>query len=150
MSRSFAIITLIFILMLSACNLPVNSQNEPDLIATQVANLLTLTPITSNPTQPTINSVVETQPSTATSTMEVTHTPTLTATPTTTSTPMGIPSGQASWSDPLENGGRFGLDASGYDDGNTKINIENGAMKITSIGAVGWRGWRLTRQNTND
>jgi hypothetical protein len=141
------------ILILSACNLPLNVQateENVDLIATQVANLLTLTPQIASPesisTQPTAEE--NNTKITLTAEPEVSSTPT--ATITTTPTPAGIPTGPANWSDPLNNGSRFGIDSTGYDDGNTIIQIENGAMKLTSLGGNGWRGWRLTSQNPNN
>ncbi len=153
MSKRLVILSLICITLLSACNLPVNNQTEPDLVASQVANLLTQTPLIDSPenrSTPVISETINSSEAEVVQTATPTATSTVTPTATLTSTPSGIPTGNATWSDPLDNGSRFGLDESGYDDGNTRIIIESGAMKITSLGAVGWRGWRLTSQTPNN
>lgn len=140
------------ILILSACNLPINSQSAEenvDLVATQVANLLTSTPqmINTESLSTDNNSQDNNTQNPPTAEPVVSLTPTSTITATLTPTPAGIPTGPANWSDPLNNGSRFGIDSTGYDDGNTVIQVDNGAMKLTSLGANGWRGWRLTSQN---
>ena len=140
-------LTLIITASLVGCNLPGSNQFNPDIIATQVANLLTTTPEISNPTneEPTLDiatitvelPVEEIQPS-ETATIE----PTITL----TVQPPGIPTGSPSWTDPFENGTRFGINPEGYDDGQTRIIISEGSMILTSISASGWRGWRVTSQ----
>lgn len=145
--RIVLILTLIITGSLVGCNLPDSTQSNPDIIATQVSNLLTTTPEISNPTNedPTLNI-----PTITVELTEVENQPSETATfePTITRTvqPPGIPTGSPSWSDPFDNGARFGINPEGYDDGQTRIIISDGSMILTSISASGWRGWRVTSQ----
>ena len=145
--RIFLILTLIITGSLVGCNLPDSTQSNPDIIATQVSNLLTTTPEISNPTNedPTLNI-----PTITVELTEVENQPSETATfePTITRTvqPPGIPTGSPSWSDSFDNGARFGINPEGYDDGQTRIIISDGSMILTSISASGWRGWRVTSQ----
>ncbi len=144
-------IVIIFILIftgsLVGCNLPDSDETSPDLIATQVANLLTETPVVQNSPEgespigiPTITIEITSEVIQPTETASIEPTITLTV-----QLP-GIPAGPPSWNDPLENGTRFGINPEGYDDGQTKFIISDGAMVMTSISASGWRGWRLTSQ----
>jgi hypothetical protein len=145
--RIVLILTLIITGSLVGCNLPDSTQSNPDIIATQVSNLLTTTPEISKPTNedPTLNI-----PTITVELTEVENQPSETATfePTITRTvqPPGIPTGSPSWSDPFDNGARFGINPEGYDDGQTRIIISDGSMILTSISASGWRGWRVTSQ----
>lgn len=145
--RIVLILTLIITGSLVGCNLPDSTQSNPDIIATQVSNLLTTTPEISNPTNedPTLNI-----PTITVELTEVENQPSVTATfePTITRTvqPPGIPTGSPSWSDSFDNGARFGINPEGYDDGQTRIIISDGSMILTSISASGWRGWRVTSQ----
>lgn len=145
--RIVLILTLIITGSLVGCNLPDSTQSNPDIIATQVSNLLTTTPEISNPTNedPTLNI-----PTITVELTEVENQPSETATfePTITRTvqPPGIPTGSPSWSDSFDNGARFGINPEGYDDGQTRIIISDGSMILTSISASGWRGWRVTSQ----
>lgn len=158
MTKRFALLIIIIVLVSMACNLPSSQTNETDLVATEVALMLTEEAGSAEPAaeSPDITPIpAENKPQTTQETQPaVTETPTLTPTATLTSTPtitpIGLPSGPADWSDSFVNGSRFGIDAAGYDDGNTIIKIESGAMKLTSIGGNGWRGWRLTSQQPND
>ncbi len=139
-----------FVLILSACNLPINAgqtADDIDQVNTQVAKLLTLTPPVLDPEGVETITMTPQNPALQTPSLEVISSATPSPTITQTITPAGIPTGPANWSDPLENGSRFGVEASGYDDGNTAVKIEDGAMILTSRGANGWRGWRLTSQN---
>lgn len=141
------------IMVLSACNLPLDSTEptgEINLIDTQVANLLTLTPqiLNTESTDSDMEAPDNIPQPTQTPHTEVSLTPSPTIT--LTATPAGIPTGPADWSDPLNNGSGFGIDSTGYDDGNTIIKIDNGTLKLTSLGGKGWRGWRLTSQNPNN
>jgi hypothetical protein len=52
--------------------------------------------------------------------------------------------GNPTWSNTLDSGTSFGLDAGGYQDENTKIIITGGAMVLTSYSTLGYHGWRLT------
>lgn len=145
--RIVLILTLIITGSLVGCNLPDSTQSNPDIIATQVSNLLTTTPEISKPTNedPTLNI-----PTITVELTEVENQPSETATfePTITRTvqPPGIPTGSPSWSDSFDNGARFGINPEGYDDGQTRIIISDGSMILTSISASGWRGWRVTSQ----
>lgn len=148
MFKQFLFFTsLIIIVSVTGCNLPNSPEISPDIIATQVANLLTITPSLNDPLDipsevPTItvqftpDSTLPTE--SATSTQEPTLTPTI--------LPQGIPTGSPNWIDSFDDGTRFGLNAEGYDDGQTKINVSDGTLTMTSITAIGWRGWRLTSQ----
>lgn len=136
-------IPMLLILTLAAgCNLPNNPRATPtaDMVATQVATLQRqeslLTPIVLAPEM------------TATPTAAVTKTTTPTAAPSPTATStasandprvqLGTPTG----TDTLDNGKSFGLDSKAYDDENTYIRVENGAMVLTSRYAIGYKGWR--------
>lgn len=139
--RKFTTITLIFLIFLSACNLPqVTSTPAAEAVATSVAQTLTAQPTAAVATTTAL-------PPSATSTA-VPATPTMTSTATITPTP--IPEdpkanlGEPAWKNTLDSGKSFGIDQSGYDDGNTRIVVTNGAMVLTSYNAIGYRGWRLT------
>lgn len=149
------ILALVFALLLvslfSGCNLPESNLTNPDDLATQVSNLLTTTPIISAPQidVPTLeNTPIPVEPiealPTETSVAEIINT----LTPTTTS--LDLPTGQPYWSDPFDNGTRFGINPEGYDDGQTRIMITDGTMELTSITGSGWRGWRLTSQKPSN
>jgi len=138
--------------LLSACNLPTTNSNSPDLVATQVSQILTLTsivPPTDNVETNTDLPLIETPlPS-----PELINTPTFTETIAPTNTPENtitpipteslIPSGDPTWKDVFVNGTSFGISREGYDDGNTKIDIQDESLTLVSINASGWRGWRL-------
>lgn len=134
-------------LILSACNLPINNNPTPDLLATEVSNLLTASPIAPSATQISeTDQFVEqlTPSSTATEQPLPTNTETTTITP--SPTPANVPTGTPTWIDTFDNGTSFGISGSGYDDGNTKIYVESGSLILDSINGIGWRGWRLTNQ----
>jgi hypothetical protein len=135
------------ILSVTGCNLPNSQEISPDIIASQVANFLTTTPdvditieIPSEVPTITIQITPETilPTETKTPTQEPSLTPTILA--------QGIPTGSPNWIDTFNDGTRFGLNSEGYDDGQTKIIVSDGSLKMSSISAIGWRGWRLTSQ----
>lgn len=137
---------LILIIMLAGCNLPTRQTATPeaDLVGTSVALTLTSQPIAIEPisTQPSQSTV-------ATQTMEASPIPSQTPQPTTT--PTSTPPvddirqayGTPTWQRGMEDGKSFGLDAGGYDDGNTRFSVANGVMSIYSNSTIGFRGWRL-------
>ncbi len=146
MSGRVTIILLILSLILSACNLPVSRTTTPDLIATQVVNLLTTIPETTQEIQPTntIQLIAITTPTiTFTDQPQPSTTITITETETPTPTLAKVPTGSPSWFEPFDNGTSFGISGGGYDDGNTRIYIDSGSMVLDSINRNGWRGWRL-------
>ena len=148
MIKQFLLFTsLIIIVSVTGCNLPNSPEISPDIIASQVANLLTTTPAFEEPMDipfevPTITIQFTPEPILPTVTLAPSQEPSLTP----TNLPQGIPTGSPNWSDPFENGTRFGINPEGYDDGQTKIIVSDGTLTMTSISAIGWRGWRLTSQ----
>jgi hypothetical protein len=140
--------------VLTACNLPIPNAVTPDLIATEVSNMLTSTPSNfdtpdsvESPIPDSTEEAQTTLPATETSTPTATLTATSTAssTPSVTTTPTNadIPSGEPTWKDELNSGTSFGISAEGYDDGNTKILIQADSLTLISVNGIGWRGWRL-------
>jgi hypothetical protein len=145
------ILSLAIIAGIAGCNLPVSTISDPNELATQVSDLLTSTPmVQSSPTDaPSSENLIETsEQDLITETPQVTDTieATIESTATPTTLPLDLPEGTPAWSDPFENGTRFGINDEGYDDGQTRILISDGAMVLTSITGSGWRGWRLTSQ----
>lgn len=141
---------------LSGCNLPDSTELSPEILASQVSKLLTSTPLDSTnediPTIviPTITIQVTEEPIIPSETPTSTQEPTLDPTPSPSQMPIGIPTGTPDWIDTFENGTRFGINPEGYDDGQTKIQVSGGTMTMTSISAIGWRGWRLTSQKPDN
>ncbi len=140
-------ISLIIIVGVTGCNLPNSPEISPDIIASQVANLLATTPALEEhmdiPTEvPTITIQFTPEPIIPTETLTPTQEPSLTP----TILPLGIPTGPPNWIETFIDGTRFGLNAEGYDDGQTQIIVSDGSLTMTSISAIGWRGWRLTSQ----
>ncbi len=134
-------------LILSACNLPINNNPTPDLLATEVSNLLTASPLAPSASQISeTNQLVEQLTPSATATEQPLPTITDTATLTPSPTPANIPTGTPTWIETFDNGTSFGVSGSGYDDGNTKIYVQSGSLILDSINGIGWRGWRLTNQ----
>ncbi len=138
--RKSIILLLPVLLLLTACNLPRTTPTPAaEAVATSVARTLTA--------QPTVSATATTAaphsatPSAASATATVTPTVTLTATPIPEDPKASL--GDPTWKNKLDNGKSFGLDAEGYDDGNTRFVVSNGAMVITSYSANGYRGWRL-------
>lgn len=143
------------LLSLSGCNLPDSAPTTPDELATQVAFLLTSPPSIqpSATSQPSVEEPdVPTNPDLPTQTTEVEETvePTIEPSPSSTNIFLELPQGTSNWSDPFVDGTRFGINDEGYDDGQTKIVISDGAMLLTSVTSSGWRGWRLTSQKPSN
>ncbi len=139
--RKLTTLTFTLLIALAGCNLPVAPQDATptaDLVATQVAELLTAQP---SPTQP----QAATQPPAETPTTPPTAepaTPTAEPSPTPTTNP-GDPAasfGEPSWQDSLDTAKNFYL----YENDNTKVEAEDGALALTGRNANGWLGWSLT------
>lgn len=135
MKKIFAIF-FVFILGLSACNLPVSPEESPtptvDLIATQVSILMTQQP---TPTLPPTDTAPPAQTPTSM------PSPTLPA-PSPTPVP-GDPAlalGAPFWQDNLDTAKNFYL----YENDNTKIEEEEGSIALVGRNANGWHGWTLT------
>ena len=136
-------LSLLIVVSIAGCNLPNSSEISPDIIASQVANLLTTTPALDEPINipsevPSISIQFTPETILPTETVIPTQEPSLTP----TILPQGIPTGSPNWLDPFDDGTRFGINSEGYDDGQTKIIVSDGSLKMSSISAIGWRGWR--------
>ncbi len=145
--RLLFLLTLILLASMTGCNLPNSGQINPDSVASQVAQLLTSTPVLENPSDlPSAVPTITIQFTEETTSPSETTSPTQEPSITPTILPQGIPTGSPDWTDPLTDGSRFGINPEGYDDGQTKIKVTDGSLIMTSISAMGWRGWRLTSQ----
>ena len=156
--RSLKFTTLLLIvaaLVLTGCNLPSGNKPAPsatpDIVATQVKELLTRMPTaTSTPLETQTPAPGATLAFSATPLPTHTPLPTFTALPglTASATPdpnatvnPGDPAatlGKPDWKDTL-NKAKSVL----YDDDNTRIEYKGDAMVLTSKAATGWVGWRL-------
>jgi hypothetical protein len=126
-----------------ACNFPFMeksiSNNE---VATQVSAARTATVFHESP--------VATSQIMASPTLEAKPTEAPSASPSPQPSPTVTPAdfasqlGSPTYSNNLNNGTAFGIDASGYDDGHTRIVMADGALVLSSYNTNGWRGWRLT------
>ncbi|MEN4013425.1 MAG: family 16 glycoside hydrolase [Chloroflexota bacterium] len=128
-------------LFLSGCNIPTGAPAEPtpDVVATQVAAILTSQP-TPQPEATATQLINTPQPTPAP--LQATNTPEPTATAT---TPTGDPRqtlGDPTFVDTLDSARSFGLQDKHYDDDFTFIRVEDGALVLTSRYATGYRGWR--------
>ena len=133
----------VMVILLTACNFPgFQPVSTPDVVASQVSQL-----VTENPSQPTPTGLTF-LPQTETPTPQAINTNTVepSSTPTITSTPEGLPSGDPSWIENFNNGKSFGLDGNTYTDERTTIKVENGNLVLSSAIPDGWLGWRLTSQ----
>ncbi len=129
-------------LVLTSCNLPASSTSPsatPDLIGTQVSQMLTSMPTATMP-PPTLAPTAENTPTPQI--IQSSETPTTTASPTTSTTDPRVFLGEPDSTDNLDSGKSFGLDGSSYDDEYTYIRVENGALVMTSKQAAGYHGWR--------
>jgi hypothetical protein len=159
---------IILSLLLASCTFPSGNSTEPtpDLISTQVAVQLTQLPASTNapvetslaPTVPPATRPADTAtPLPATPTATATSSaPTATTTPTLalSATPLPTATSDSSdpivklgskpvWKDTFLNGKGWGLE-SPYDDNNTRVEVKNNALVLTSSGTAGWHGWRLS------
>ena len=140
------ILIFVILLTLTACNLPQAEQNEEDVVASQVAKLLTEVQQQTNEVVPTsTNSPPDVQPS---ATVEITPTntplPTLTPTLTPTNTPdlsdPALSLGSPTWTN------EFSAVSSvwEYADTETSFHVANGYLNIKSYGYPYWHGWYVT------
>jgi 3-keto-disaccharide hydrolase len=145
MKKDRTVLAFIFVLLI-ACNFPfMGNSNTENEVATQVAAAKTSTAIQENVTAtPPLPTIAPTSSSThsepASPSPSPSPEPSLTATPADFAAQLGAPT----YSNPMNNGTAFGIDASGYDDGHTRIIMSDGAMVLSSYSTNGWRGWRLT------
>jgi hypothetical protein len=157
MKKSFLLlkIGIVFLLagLVNSCNLPIADNVNPDLVKTQIQVILTTETADSEDQAPAFTSVPSITIVPPTSTPELpteqplsTETTFPEQTQTSTQPTQIIPSGNPSWIDTFEDGTKFGINPEGYDDGQTRISVENGSLKMVSVTASGWRGWRLTSQ----
>ncbi len=149
MRKTLGLIFVITLLVLAACNMPFGGTTQPteDLVSTQVANDLTQTAVNVKPTQPPTTVPATTVPTGTISVPTSTTSPTVTLTPAPSATiPPTDPSlslGTPTFKDNFANGKSWGLDTP-YDDGDTRVEIKNNSMVLTSYRAVGWHGWRVS------
>lgn len=137
--RKAWILMLLTLTLLAACNLPTNqTQPTTDIVATQVAMMLT--------SQPTPQVIEPTTAPTEAPSATVTQTATNTAEPSPTATVSASDPreflGEPDFTDTLDSGKSFGLEGQPYDDDYTIIRVENGALVLTSRYATGFHGWR--------
>ncbi|MBI9046414.1 MAG: hypothetical protein JEZ06_18130 [Anaerolineaceae bacterium] len=159
MKKTIYILFVSLTFILSSCYRPqIKKTAQPEAVATLVA--MTLAPNTENisppdpaiqqseqaPEIPTITFTPIIVTETPTETVQPSETPTATLTPTETVS-LNDPKqnlGNPIWVNHLDSGSSFGLDAAGYDDGNTKFAVTGGHMVMQSFSSGGYRGWRLT------
>ncbi len=135
----------VILLALTACNLPQAAQNEEDVVASQVAKLLTEVQQQTIEAPTSTNSPPDVQP---TATVEITPTntplPTLTPTLTPTNTPdlsdPALSLGSPTWTN------EFSAVSSvwEYSDTETSFHVANGYLNIKSYGYPYWHGWYVT------
>lgn len=163
--KRFRFLLWLSVLLLASCNLQEAPTADPNSISTAVALALTQTAIvpgkaTQPPSNPTSTKWIPTQTiakatltppaimtqTSATSTTTPTLTPSLTPSKTATLDTSDPRSklGKATWEDKFHDGGYWGLTNTVYDDGSTRIEIKNDALKVTSLVGKGWHGWRVT------
>ncbi|NMC52065.1 MAG: hypothetical protein GYA48_00315 [Chloroflexi bacterium] len=146
MRKTYGLSIALCVFLLAGCNLPTRqAASDTGQVATSVALTLTAQPVElliATPTIPPIQ-MATSQPvePTATIAPQASATPTLTATP-----PAGDPRqdlGTPTWQRSMDDGKSFGLEEA-YDDGNTRFEVSNGVMSISSNSSNGFRGWRLS------
>ena len=164
--KKITLITLLLLaVVLSACNYPGSTEaiDQDDSMATEIARILTGTPVTImlsptvaeetvEPTTAEPTTAEETQPP-ATNTPEViadtatpapTLTPTLAPTPTLSDGDPALSLGTPSWVDAMDNGNNWLTGADSY----TSVKFENGYMKLTAESEID--GWRLSWPKLTD
>ncbi|HNT53564.1 MAG TPA: hypothetical protein PKG95_02565 [Anaerolineaceae bacterium] len=138
-------------LLLTSCNLPVRRTLLPPsndvALGTQVAYTLTSVAVTTHP--PVTTDIPGTLAVTATPTLPTATptapAPTLLPTPTISGDPrqsLGTPA----WQDPLDDGGDWGLEETGYQDDALGVKVENGSLLMTNYQAQGQYRWWLSGQ----
>lgn len=151
--RKFLVIIVILVPLLASCNLPFGGTIEPtqDLVATQVAVNLTQTAVNVPSSLPPTTQPATPNPTNTRAVASATATLTLTPQPTATTPPTDpkLSLGTAAFKDNFANGKSWGLDTP-YDDGNTRVEIKDNSMVLTSYNAVGWHGWRVSYLKTKN
>ena len=158
--KKIVFISIVLVLLLSACNiptLPVEETDESDIVATQVAKLLTEVQGQTQIAQPTDEQPGVQEPTSTTeppATAEPTSTlePTATNTPLPTSTPTNTPTATPDLSDPAVTLGaatwtnEFSSVSTvwEYSDTETSFHVADGFLNIKSYGYPYWHGWYVT------
>jgi len=148
--KKLLVITIFMMLLLSACNMPNQTQPTPDMVATQVAKVLTEMP-TEDLTQPTDlpaapTDVPPTLETTPTNTPEPTATPTPTLTPTPDSSDPAVRLGSPDGIDDFNSvTGKWD-----YEDDWSSFRINNGYLNIVSKGTPYWNSWYVTAPKLTD
>ena len=133
------------IFLLTGCNLPGNSAPTPDLVATQVARLLTEAPMDTE--SPATESPLVTATNTETS-AEPTATHTTTATPTSTQTSTATQDindpalilGTPAWTQDFN----AGSSAWDFDSPQATFEVVNGALALTARNNPNWHSWYVS------
>lgn len=141
------ILTIFATLILAACNLPTRPINTPtptvDLVATQIAHLLATQEVSTR-SAPLATQTPSLMPS---ATPVATPTPPPVPTPTTNPSDPALSLGDPTWKDTLDTAKNFYL----FENDQTKVEAEDGALALTGRNANGWLGWSLTyAQNPSD
>lgn len=147
MTTKKAILLILTAILLTACNLPTRPIDTPtptvDLVGTQIADLLA-TQASVTQKVPLVTEVPSPIPS---ATPETTSTPPPVPTLTTNPSDPAISLGDPTWKDSLDTAKNFYL----FENDQTKVEAEDGALALTGRNANGWLGWSLTyAQNPSD
>ncbi len=147
MPRIMRLLFGLILLTALACNLPVSTlRATPDLIGTHVAQTLTQYALQPTPAPSTTPQPTQILPL-------LTATPTMEPSPTPSAESSGDPRlqlGDPIYTETLDNGRSFGLEGKVYEDENTLIRVQNGAMILTSKYATGYHGWRTGGRKLQD
>lgn len=149
MKKQTVILLILLALVVSACNMPgsdgAQTDDSDDAMATEIARILTGTPIEVEPTatsQPEEEETTAPEPTNTpedpTATPEPTNTPTEEPTPTLADTDPAQTLGEPDWVDNMENGDNWATGFSEY----TSIEFDDGYLQLTSDEDVD--GWRLS------
>lgn len=150
--KCFTPLSIFFLIfLLTGCNLPGDNEPTPDLVATQVARLLTETPGEIQP------SATETDQADFTPTnTSVEPSPTETATPTQTSTATSTATqdindpaqllGTPAWTEDFD-GGSSAWD---FDSAQATFEVVNGALALTARTNPNWHSWYVTSPKLRD
>ena len=149
MKKQTVILLILLALIVSACNMPGSDGGETDdsddAMATEIARILTGTPVEVEPTatsQPEEEETTAPEPTDTpeepTATPEPTNTPTEEPTPTLADSDPAQTLGEPDWVDNMENGDNWATGFSEY----TSIEFDDGYLQLTSDEDVD--GWRLS------
>jgi len=149
MKKQNLILLILLALVVSACNMPGNNGSDTDgsddAMATEIAKILTGTPIEVEPSPTPLPEEEETTapeptntPEEPTATPEPTDTPTAEPTPTLSDTDPAQTLGEPDWIDNMENGDNWATGFSDY----TSIEFDDGYLQLTAEEDVD--GWRLS------